>query len=88
MRNACEFLLFGTNDKSFRPLEATTTSNLLLAPRPRVEVKVEDGTTVTRQHSFKPPEAYRLIRRNSPGPRVSLFQRRPVEGFEIWGDGQ
>lgn len=38
------------------------------------------------QHSHKPAEFYDLIKRNSEGPRVSLFQRREIEGFEVFGD--
>jgi N6-adenosine-specific RNA methylase IME4 len=38
------------------------------------------------RHSHKPDEAYRIIRRVSPGPYLSLFQRTPREEFVIWGD--
>lgn len=38
------------------------------------------------RHSAKPPEAYELISRLSPGPRLSIFQRQARDGFVCWGD--
>jgi N6-adenosine-specific RNA methylase IME4 len=72
-RNACEFLLLYVNEaKDNRPLEATTTPNYILAP--------------ATGHSAKPEAAMDLIRRNSPGPRLSIFQRTPREGFDCYGN--
>lgn len=72
LRPQHEILLFGTNDRSFRPLNATKDAAMVFAPK--------------KGHSAKPGAAYDLIRRNSPGPRLSLFQRTPREGFECWGN--
>lgn len=72
MRPQHEPMLFGTNNRSFRPLNATAEPAMVFAPKSR--------------HSAKPKAAYDLIRRNSPGPRLSLFQRTPREGFECWGN--
>lgn len=71
-RNGTEFILFGTNDPSLKLAKASSTPNYLLAQR--------------AGHSAKPPAAYELIARNSPGPRLSLFQRTPRPGFECWGN--
>jgi len=38
------------------------------------------------QHSAKPDEFYQMVVDNSPGPRVSLFQRRERPGFASWGN--
>lgn len=37
-------------------------------------------------HSVKPDFAYRLIRDNHDGPRISIFQRTKRAGFECWGN--
>lgn len=46
-------------------------ADLILAPTP--------------YHSAKPDEAYEIIKKLSPGPRLSIFQRAPREGFECFG---
>lgn len=79
-RNGHEMILFGCRGKSQRPAEATVTPNYFLAPKP--PAKRGEYT----KHSRKPEEAYEMIRRNSPGPRVSIFQRGSREGFYCWGD--
>ena len=38
------------------------------------------------RHSVKPDEAYEMIARLSPGPRLSIFQRKQREGFVCWGN--
>lgn len=35
-------------------------------------------------HSVKPDEFYALLRRVAPEPRLDLFSRREIEGFEGW----
>lgn len=71
-RNTTEFLLYATNKKGLRPLQATTASNVLFAPR--------EG------HSRKPDVFYQFIKDNSEEPRVSLFQRTKRDGFHVWGN--
>lgn len=39
-----------------------------------------------KHHSAKPEEFYDLVRSISPEPRIDLFNRRVIEGFEGWGD--
>jgi len=39
-----------------------------------------------REHSRKPKEFYDLIRRVCPEPRINIFSREQIEGFECWGD--
>jgi N6-adenosine-specific RNA methylase IME4 len=72
MRPQHEILLFGTNNRSFRPLNATCEPAMVFAAKTR--------------HSAKPEAAFDLIRRNTPGPRLNLFERTPREGFDCWGD--
>ena len=71
-KTCCEYLLLATNDRSFQILNRKKESQVFFAPSP--------------EHSAKPDIAYEIIKRNSPGPRLSLFQRTPREGFECWGD--
>ena len=74
LRNCVEFLILWVNSSkmSNRPLLATTTPNHISAP--------------LEGHSRKPDVFYEMIRGNSPGPRVSLFQRDSREGFDGWGN--
>lgn len=37
-------------------------------------------------HSVKPDEFYQTIRRVSPSPRIDMFARRRIGGFDAWGN--
>ena len=37
-------------------------------------------------HSAKPEGFYDLLRRVTPAPRLDVFGRRPIGGFDSWGD--
>jgi len=84
-RNGWEAMLFGVRGKPGRPAEATSQPNWFTAPKPPAFV-VPNGEGGWTKHSRKPQEAYDLICRNSPGPRLSMFQRGTRDGFYCWGD--
>jgi N6-adenosine-specific RNA methylase IME4 len=39
-----------------------------------------------RPHSTKPDAAYRVIERLAPGPRIELFARRHIAGWDCYGN--
>jgi len=42
-------------------------------------------TGTRREHSRKPAEFYKTVRRVTSGPRLDMFSRQSIDGFEGWG---
>ena len=38
-----------------------------------------------KAHSTKPDKFYETIKRVTVGPRLDMFSRRPIDGFDAWG---
>ncbi len=72
-RNVTELLLFGIRGKNNRTLTPGRTQTNIIGTR-------------KREHSRKPDEAWDLIERCSPGPRLEMFARNYRHGWDQWGD--
>jgi hypothetical protein len=72
MRHAHEWLLLGTRGRAMIPEPANRMPSVIFAERTK--------------HSKKPQEAYGLIERASPGPRLEMFAREPRDGWDVWGN--
>lgn len=72
-RNVTELLLFGVRGRNNRTLAPGRTQTNIIGTR-------------KREHSRKPDEAWSLIERCSPGPRLELFARHYRHGWHQWGD--
>ena len=70
IRHCAEFLLFSVRGKA--PTLRKDQLGILFAPQGK--------------HSEKPVQAYEMIERLSPSPRLELFARAPRDGYEVWGD--
>ena len=67
----CEFVLVGSKGNPiFADLKAFKTA--FNAPR--------------QEHSVKPDAFYELVNRVALAPRLDMFSRREIEGFDVWGN--
>jgi len=71
-RNCTEHMLLCTKGKCSKLIQDKGVPNVFVASR--------------GQHSAKPLEAYKLAERLLPGPRLSIFDRKLVEGWDAIGD--
>ena len=51
----------------------------------RLGLKLSFDAPVTK-HSAKPDVFYERVLLASPAPRIDLFNRRPIAGFDVWGN--
>lgn len=72
-RNVTELILFGIRGTKNRTLTPGRTQTNIIGTR-------------KREHSRKPDEAWDLIERCSPGPRLEMFARNYRRGWYQWGD--
>lgn len=70
LRGSHELCLFGVRGDFMKPTKAPRS--VVLAER--------------TMHSEKPAEAYAVIERVSPGPRLEMFARARREGWDVWGN--
>lgn len=72
-RNVTEILLFGVRGKNIRTLSpGRSQANIITARK--------------REHSRKPDEQYHIIESCSWGPRLEMFSRGKIEGWDCWGN--
>ncbi|WZH35617.1 MAG: MT-A70 family methyltransferase [Microbacterium enclense] len=69
-RHAHETLLLGV--KGQLPVKFRGQRSFAMLPR--------------QDHSHKPEECHVMIQRLSPGPYLELFARRPMPGWDVWGN--
>jgi N6-adenosine-specific RNA methylase IME4 len=72
MRHAHEWLLLGTRGQAVVPPPQMRRPSVIFAPRTK--------------HSEKPADAYTLIERTSPEPRLEMFARAERSGWDVWGN--
>lgn len=75
-RGAHELLLFGKRGQP--PYRTTAEGKRAQAPSLVLHHRGE--------HSAKPDVFHRIIERVSAGPYVELFARRPMPGWDVWGN--
>ena len=69
-RHAHETLLLGVKGKL--PVNFRGQRSFAMLPR--------------QAHSNKPEEVHVMVQRMSPGPYLELFARRPMPGWQVWGN--
>ena len=72
-RNVTEILLFGVRGKNIRTLQPGRSQANIITSR-------------KREHSRKPDQQYQIIEDCSWGPRLELFSRGVMEGWDCWGN--
>lgn len=72
-RNVTEILLFGVRGKNIRTLQPGRSQANLISSR-------------KREHSRKPDEQYKIIEECSWGPRLEMFSRGTMDGWDCWGN--
>lgn len=71
---ATEFILLGFYGKPMQKFKGEISLNWFKVMQKR------------NGHSSKPEEFYEIVRKMSPEPRIDLFSRRKIEGFDAWGN--
>jgi len=79
-RVCVEYLILATRGKYTSRVQSHAENGLLLAEQDALIIAPKSN------HSRKPKEAYALMERLFPGPRLELFARERREGWHAWGD--
>jgi len=72
---ATEFILLGFYGKPMQKFSGEISLNWFKATQKR------------NGHSSKPEVFYQIVKKMSPEPRLDLFSRRKIEGFDGWNNG-
>ncbi len=79
-----ETILVGRRGRpKFLETKAFRTANCWDAPRNRSAAAGAWGRQIA--NCAKPEEFYELVSRVTPAPRLDMFARREIEGFDSWG---
>lgn len=71
---ATEFVLFGFFGKPMQKFQKIGELNWFKA------------FNKAGKHSVKPDEFYRIVDKMSPSPKIDMFARREIKGWDVWGD--
>jgi N6-adenosine-specific RNA methylase IME4 len=82
-RTKHQLVLFGVRGK----VPYATETEVFALGRREKRVTVDSAFAAARLgHSQKPPNLHDIARRVSPGPRLEMFARERVKGWDAWGN--
>ena len=84
--NMEQILVARQGSPTFLETTGFRTANMWEAPRNLEAAAGAWGRQI--RNCTKPDGLYQLLRRVTPGPRLDMFSRRHIHGFDAWGDQQ